>query len=84
MEVQVQNKVIVSVNGDDTIIAYEELGLNFDSSESEVLETLRPIIQERHGIDLSGSHGWLFKTRKAMSSQNIHVIPNSTAGFCPG
>ena len=77
---EVTNRVIVTVEGDDTILDYDLLGLNFDSSEQEVLEALRPVVRERHGVDLNDGNGWLFKTRKATSSQNIYVIPNAIAG----
>lgn len=77
---EVTNKVIVSVQGDDTILDYSDLNLNFDSSENDVLETLRPIILESHGVDIKDGSSWLFKTRKALTSQNIHIIPNAVAG----
>ena len=78
---EVTNKIVVSIAGADTILEYSNLGLNFDSPEHEVLNAIRPVIQEEHGVDIrDNSSGWLYKTRKAVNSQNIHVIANSTAG----
>lgn len=81
-ETQVQNRIIVSVAGEDEFIQYEQFGLSFDSTEQEVLTTIQPFIQEKHGVDIRDTNGsWLYKTRKAVTSRNIHVIPNSTAGM---
>ena len=78
---EVRDKIIVAVAGEDTFLDYGEFGLNFDSPEDAVLRAIRPLIQEKHNVDLAGpGGGWLYKTRKAVTSRNIYVIPNSTAG----
>ena len=78
---EVQNKILVSVDGDDTILDYTDLGLTFDSTEAQVLQAIRPLIMEAHNVDIQGGYSnLLYKTRKAIDSQNIYVIPNSTAG----
>jgi hypothetical protein len=77
----IQNKIIVSVAGEDEILDYDRFGLTFESSEQAVLAAIRPMIQEKYAVDLAGPGGaWLYKTRKALTSRNIHIIPNSTAG----
>jgi hypothetical protein len=78
---EVREKIIVAVAGEDTILNYEHFGLNFDSTDHQVLSAIRGFIQEKHGVDLQTAGGdWLYKTRKAVTSRNIYVIPNSTAG----
>jgi hypothetical protein len=78
----VRNRIVVSVAGEDEFINYSDFGLNFDSSEEAVLNAIRPFIQEKYSVDIRDRNGhWLYKTRKAVSNQNIHVIPNSTAGM---
>ena len=78
---EVTNKIVVSIDGADTILDYGFLGLSFDSSEQSVLHAIRPVVLEQHSKDIYDAHsGWLYKTRKATNSQNIHVIANSTAG----
>jgi hypothetical protein len=78
---QITQKIIVSIAGEDEIIDYSTFGLSFDSSESEVLSAIQPFIKEKYETDIMSSTGsWLYKTRKASTSQNIHIIPNSTAG----
>jgi len=78
----VTNKIIVSVSGEDDFIDYESFGLSFESDDNAVLVAIRPFILEKYGVDLNDERRgqWLYKTRKAISNRNIHVIPNSTAG----
>lgn len=77
----VTNTLFVSVAGEDYQQSLETLGLTFESTESEILTVVRPIIQEQYNEDIKDGRGWLFKVRKAVSNQNIYVIPNSTAGL---
>jgi len=74
------NKLIIAISGEDMIVEYTDYGLTFDSSEQDLLEAVRPAIQERFNIDIKDSIGWLYKTRKANESKNIYLIPNSVAG----
>lgn len=78
---EVRERIIVAVAGEDEFLNYQDFGLTFESSEQNILTAIRPLIQEKFGVDLMGTGGaWLFKTRKAVTSRNIWVIPNSTAG----
>jgi len=74
------NKLIIAISGEDMIVEYTDYGLTFDSSEQDLLEAVRPAIQERFNTDIKDSNGWLYKTRKANESKNIYLIPNSVAG----
>ena len=76
----VTNKIIIAVAGEDMIVNYEDYGLSFNSSETDFLDAVRPTVQERFNVDIKDSTGWLYKTRKATESQNVYLIPNSTAG----
>lgn len=79
---EVSNKLIVCVASEDEILDYGDYGLDFDNSnDAQILTAIRPMILEKHNVDLMGPGGqWLFKTRKAVTSRNVYVIPNSTAG----
>ncbi len=80
-EEEITDKVILTVNSQDKHIDYDRLGLSFDSSNEEVLEAVRPVVQEIFNEDIKDTDGsWLFKTRKAENNKNIYVIPNLTAG----
>jgi len=77
----VKNKIIVCIGSSDWIIDYAEYNLSFDNSEEEILTRLSPAITERFSVNIKDDEsGWLYKTRKAIESQNIYIIPNSTAG----
>ena len=74
------NKIIVAISGDDLFLNYSDYGLSFDSSESDILARINPIIQEQFGQSLESGGRWTYKTRKATASQNVYIIPNSTDG----
>ena len=81
-ENEVTDKIIVCIDGEDWIKTYEEFEVTFDSSESEIMEAVRPAIQETFGVDIYDTDGIsLYKLRKASTSRNIYVIPSSVAGF---
>ena len=77
---QITGMLYTVLDGQDYQVALNTLGLTFDSTEAEILNAIRPIIQEVYNIDIMRNGSWLYKVRKATNSQNIHVIPNSTAG----
>ncbi len=75
------NTLFMVLEGQDYQVKLDRLGLSFDSSENEILTQIRPMIQEIYNVDIQRNGNWLYKVRKATNSQNIHVIPNSTAGI---
>ena len=82
MSEEIRNKIIVCVEGQDWISDYADYELSFDSTEEQVLNRLAPAIQERFNVNVRNDSGSsLYKTRKAIDSQNIYIIPNSTAGL---
>jgi hypothetical protein len=72
-----QNKIFVTINGQDWQRNLSEIGLSFDSSESEIMRSIVPMIEEEFNQNIEN----LYKIRKATNNQNIYVIPNSTAGI---
>ncbi len=44
--VETTNSVIVTVEGQDQILSQETLGINFDSSETEILNAVEGILSE--------------------------------------
>jgi hypothetical protein len=80
-EQEVTDKIIVCIEGQDWIQDLGTMPINFNSSETEILEAIRPGIQEKFGIDIyDESRNSLYKVRKATASKNIYIIPNSVAG----
>lgn len=76
----VTNKIIVSAGTRDLFLDYADYGLSFESTESEILTAVNSVVREQLNVDLQDEGDWLYKIRKAIDSQNIHVIPNSVAG----
>jgi len=76
VESDIQNKIFVTINGQDWQKDIEELGLTFDATEEEIMNKIVPVIQEQFNEDISD----LYKVRKATNTHNIFIIPNSTAG----
>ena len=74
------NSIILCIANKDWAIDYNQYGLTFDSSDSEILERLQGLIEENFGESIKDNGNWLYKTRKAIDSRNIYIIPNSTAG----
>lgn len=72
-----QNKIFVTINGQDWQRDLSDIGLSFDSSESEIMNRIVPMIEEEFNQNIEN----LYKIRKATNNQNIYVIPNSTAGI---
>jgi hypothetical protein len=73
---EVTDKIIVTLDGEDKVVDTQSIGLTFESSESEIMGALSPMIQEEFGKDISE----YYKVQKSTNSRNIHIIPNSVAG----
>jgi hypothetical protein len=72
----VTGKLIVSIEGRDWIQNLSMFGLTIESSEQEIMSAITPAIREEFNTDISN----YYKVRKALNSQNVHIIPNSVAG----
>ncbi len=74
--VGVTGKIIVSIDGCDWIRDLVSFGLTIDSSEQEIMSAVSSAIREEFNTDITN----YYKVRKALNSQNVHIIPNSVAG----
>ena len=74
---EVTNTIFVTIDGDDFQIKLAALGLDFDASESQIMDRIVPIVEEEFNTNIRD----LYKVRKAINSQNIYIIPSSTAGW---
>lgn len=72
----ITGKVLVTVDGRDFTSDLHAVGLTIDSSDREIMAAMIPVVREAIGADIS-EH---YKVRKAVDSQNVYIIPNSTAG----
>ena len=78
---EIRNEVIITVNGNDIRVPMDSLGLDIDSSDRDILNEVRPIIQGREGIDIQDDTGvYGYTVRKAMNSNSIYIYPKPVAG----
>ena len=71
-----ENVVRITLEGRDEKIPFDTLGIDMDSSESEILTAVRGVIGE-----ISDDLGeFSYTTRKALNSSTIYVYPKPVAG----
>ena len=80
IENMTHDKIIVCISNQDWIADYSDFNLSFDDSEEVILERLQSGIEEKFQVSIKDRSGWLYKIRKSVGSNNIYIIPNSTAG----
>ncbi len=73
-------QVIVTVESQDRTYSFDQLSVNFDSSNEEILAAVQPIILEDTGVNISEDDENLYTVKKAENSGNIYVFPKSPAG----
>ena len=73
----VKNKLFVVVEGEEVQLNYEDFDLTFNSSESEIMDKIVPVIQEEKRVNIRDS----YKIRKVTNNENIFIIPSSVAGI---
>ena len=79
---EIRNEIVITVNGRDIVIPAESLGVNVDSSERDILNAVRPIIQDREGLDIQDDTGvYGYTVRKAMNSRTAYIYPKPVAGW---
>lgn len=78
---QSNGRIIVTLASKDREFTFEELRLNFESTDQEILDALSPIILEEEGLDIKEeqSEGY-YTIRRAENSGNIYLFPKSIAG----
>lgn len=77
----VQNRIIVTLSSVEKYYPFDQLSVNFDSSDEEILNALRPVLLEDEGFDIQeAQEDGYYTIKKVESSQNIYVFPKSTAG----
>jgi len=78
---EVRNEVVVTVGGRDVRIPLDSLSLTMDSSERDVLNAIRTVVQSRENVDIQDDTGvFSFSVRKALNSNTIYVYPKPVAG----
>jgi hypothetical protein len=81
MSEEIRNEVVVTIEGQDSRIPMESLGLTMDSSETVILNAIRPMMREIRDLDMADDDGEMsYTVRKALNSNTIYVYPKPVAG----
>lgn len=71
-----REKIFITVEGEEVQISLADAGIDFDDSESNIMDRVAPMVEEQTGVDITDS----YKIRKMLNNRNIFIIPNSVAG----
>lgn len=58
----------------------QELGIDYNSTEEEILEAMTPVLEEETGFDIMENGVSLYAVKKIESTNNIFLMPKSPAG----
>lgn len=73
---EVRNEVIVTMDGREIDIPLASLSLTMQSTDTEVLNAIRPLLREREGFDILDSNtDFTYSIRKSMAQATIFVYP---------
>lgn len=72
----IRDKLIVTMEGNDFQKDLEYFAITMEMSDDLIMEAIAPYINEQFGVNIART----YKIKKALNTNNIYVIPNSTAG----
>jgi len=79
MDEEQTHKVIITMNGRDTRVPMDSLGVDINTPDGQVLDAVRGIINETSSVD--DEYGQpSFAVRRATNSDTIYVYPKPVAG----
>lgn len=78
---ETQGKIIVTLGTKEPTFDFEQLGVNFNSTDKEVLDALKPVLLEEEGFDITeDQEEGAFTIKRVEESGNLYIFPKSTAG----
>jgi len=79
MDEEQTHEVIITMNGRDTRVPMDSLGVDINTPDGQVLDAVRGIINETSSVD--DEYGQpSFAVRRATNSDTIYVYPKPVAG----
>ena len=77
----VTGEIIITLANVEKRYPYEKLSVSFESSDSQILDALAPVLLEEEGFNIKEeqSEGY-YTIKRVQDSKNIYVFPKSTAG----
>lgn len=74
-------EIIVTLASSEKHYSYSDLGVTYQSSDSEILDAIEPVLREEEGFNIrEEQEEGLYTIKRVDSSQNIYIFPKSTAG----
>jgi hypothetical protein len=77
---EMHDKVMLTAGGQDYIYDFEQLGVNFDSSEREILAAVDGIIKEINMSLVDEQNEYTFTVKKSTNTRVVHIYPKDGAG----
>lgn len=74
-------EIIITLENEEKHYDFERLSVDFNSSDSEILSAVSPVVLEETGFDIDeDNEDNYFTVKRVEDSQNIYIFPKSTAG----
>lgn len=74
-------EIIITLENEEKHYDFERLSVDFNSSDSEILSAVSPVVLEETGFDMDeNNEDNYFTVKRVDSSQNIYLFPKSVAG----
>lgn len=74
-------EIIITLENEEKHYDFERLSVDFNSSDSEILSAVSPVVLEETGFDMDeNNEDNYFTVKRVEDSQNIYIFPKSTAG----
>ena len=76
------DRVMLTAGGQDYIYEFEQLGINFDSSERDILRAVDGIVREINMslVDDEDENEYIFTVKKSTNTRVVHIYPKDGAG----
>lgn len=72
--------VRIVAESEEMFYEFDQLGVNFESSDQEILDAVQDIILEKTGININEDNDSLYTVRRTENTETVYVIPKSPAG----
>lgn len=77
-----RNEIVITMDGRDIVLPLDSLSISMESTDSQILDAIRPVMREREGFDIADTRGeFSYSVRKASNSNTIYVYPKPVAGI---
>lgn len=73
-------EMVITIDGNDIVVPLASMSLSMDSSEREILDAARSLVNNRDGVDITRDGEHSFTVRKALNSSKVYVFPKPVAG----